>query len=191
MDHKKRMVYQKVYHSPIGPLTLTALDGALAALSFPKERHPLDLEKLTNGCRVCTPDGEALPQVLKDTVRWLDLYFSGEIPDFTPPLAPQGSEFRKMVWEELLKIPYGCTRTYGQIAEQVAARRKIPRMSAQAVGGAVGHNPAGIIIPCHRVVGAGGNLTGFGGGIQVKEALLRLEGADMEAFYIPAKGTAL
>lgn len=112
-------------------------------------------------------------------------------PDFTPALAPEGSEFRKMVWEELLKIPYGCIITYGQIAKQVADRKGILRMSAQAVGGAVGHNPIGIIIPCHRVVGTGGNLTGFGGGIRTKEALLKLEGMDMGRFYIPKKGTAL
>lgn len=108
-----------------------------------------------------------------------------------PALVPQGSEFRRMVWNQLLKIPYGCTVTYGELAKAVAYEKGISRMSAQAVGGAVGHNPIGIIIPCHRVVGAGGNLTGFGGGIKAKEALLEREGMDMERFYVPTRGTAL
>ena len=167
MDDKGRIIYQTVYESPVGALTLTASEDALTALSFPQERYPEDVERLTKECEVCIPAADKIP------------------------LAPEGSEFRKMVWEELLKIPYGCIITYGQIAKQVADRKGILRMSAQAVGGAVGHNPIGIIIPCHRVVGTGGNLTGFGGGIRTKEALLKLEGMDMGRFYIPKKGTAL
>ncbi len=191
MDHKGMILYQTVYESPVGVLTLTALEDALAALSFPKERYPEEVERLKKECEVCTSDADKTPRILKETREWLDMYFSGNIPDFTPALAPEGSAFRKMVWEELLRIPYGCTKTYGQIAKQAAERKGIARMSAQAVGGAVGHNPICIIIPCHRVVGTGGNLTGFGGGIRTKEALLKLEGMDMSRFYIPQKGTAL
>lgn len=191
MNRAEGIIYQTVYKSPIGELTLTALDDTLAALAFPRERYPQDVERLAKEREVCTPDTDKYPRILRDTVYWLDIYFSGKRPDFTPALAPQGSEFRKMVWEELLKIPYGCTVTYGQIAKEIAARKGIARMSAQAVGGAVGHNPIGIIIPCHRVVGTGGNLTGFGGGMQAKTELLKLEGADMGQFYVPKKGTAL
>lgn len=190
MDYKGRIIYQTVYESPVGALTLTASEDALKALSFPKERYLKDVESLIKGCEVWVPDAEQTPRILRETREWLDIYFSGKRPDFTPALAPEGSGFRKMVWEELLRIPYGCIMTYGQIAKQIADRKGIARMSAQAVGGAVGHNPIGIIIPCHRVVGTGGNLTGFGGGIRVKEALLKLEGMDMGQFYIPKKGTA-
>ena len=178
--------YRAVYPSPVGLLTLTASDDALKSLAFEKERYPRIPEKGTRITVVQEPSG-----VLAEAFRWLDLYFSGQPPDFTPPLAPEGSEFRRLVWEELLKIPYGKTVTYGAIAGAVAEKKGLKRMSAQAVGGAVGHNPIGIIIPCHRVVGSGGNLTGFGGGIRAKTELLRLEGADMKSFYVPKKGTAL
>lgn len=178
--------YRAVYPSPVGLLTLTASDDALKSLAFEKERYPRIPEKGTRITVVQEPSG-----VLAEAFRWLDLYFSGQTPDFTPPLAPEGSEFRRLVWEELLKIPYGKTVTYGAIAGAVADKKGLKRMSAQAVGGAVGHNPIGIIIPCHRVVGSGGNLTGFGGGIRAKTELLRLEGADMKSFYVPKKGTAL
>ena len=191
MDYKGRVIYQTLYESPVGGLILTASEDALVALSFPKERYPGDVERLTKEGEVCIPDADKTPRILRETREWLDIYFSGKRPDFTPALAPEGSEFRKMVWEELLRIPYGDTMTYGQIAKQVAVRKGISHMSAQAVGGAVGHNPIGIIIPCHRVVGAGGNLTGFGGGIRLKEALLKREGIDMRPFYVPKKGTAL
>lgn len=129
--------------------------------------------------------------VLAEAKRWLDIYFTGKEPDFLPPLHPTGSEFRKAVWEILLQIPYGQTTTYGEIARQLAKKQGLARMSAQAVGGAVGHNEISIIIPCHRVVGTNGSLTGYAGGIHKKEQLLELERADMSRFFLPKKGTAL
>lgn len=128
---------------------------------------------------------------LKKAKRWLDLYFSGKEPEFTPPLHPTGSAFRQQVWQILLQIPYGQTMTYGEIARQLAEKRSTPGMSAQAVGGAVGHNEVSIIIPCHRVVGTNGSLTGYAGGIDKKIALLKLEHTDMKHFFAPKKGTAL
>ena len=112
--------------------------------------------------------------VFRTAARWLDLYFSGRVPDFTPPLRPRGTAFRRAVWALLLTVPYGATVSYGGLAGQLACGRS--RMSAQAVGGAVGHNPIALIIPCHRVIGADGRLTGYAGGLERKQALLRLEG---------------
>ena len=129
--------------------------------------------------------------VFDQTLAWLDLYFAGKNPDFTPPLRMKTTEFRKSVWEILLTIPYGETMTYGEIGKQLAEKRGIPHMSAQAVGGAVGHNSISLIIPCHRVVGSSGSLTGYAGGIEKKIHLLTLEGADTSRFFIPKKGTAL
>lgn len=115
--------------------------------------------------------------VFGQTEEWLDAYFSGRDPGAAPPIdLGDLSEFRKRVTELMLEIPYGSTRTYGEIAATIAAERGVKRMSAQAVGGAVGANPVCIIVPCHRVMGAGGKLTGYGGGIQNKIALLKLEG---------------
>ena len=128
--------------------------------------------------------------VFDQTKRWLDLYFSGREPGFTPALNPAGSAFRRAVWEILLKIPYGKTTTYGQIAREIAAARGLAKMSAQAVGGAVGHNEISIIIPCHRVIGAHGNLTGYAGGIDRKIKLLQLEGVDMRGLFTPPNSTA-
>jgi methylated-DNA-[protein]-cysteine S-methyltransferase len=107
---------------------------------------------------------------------WLDCYFSGREPDFMPPLMPKGSPFQKSIWNILCKIPYGQTTTYGEIANPYEAQNNGKRTSPRAVGGAVGHNPISIIIPCHRVVGAGGSLTGYAGGIDKKIQLLQLEG---------------
>ncbi|WP_298051086.1 methylated-DNA--[protein]-cysteine S-methyltransferase [uncultured Campylobacter sp.] len=122
--------------------------------------------------------------VFDQTKRWLDLYFSGREPGFTPALNPVGSAFRRAVWEILLKIPYGQTTTYGQIAREIAAARGLAKMSAQAVGGAVGHNEISIIIPCHRVVGTHGSLTGYAGGIDRKIIkLLQPGGVDMRGFF--------
>ena len=120
-----------------------------------------------------------------------DLYFSGEEPNFTPLLHPNGSTFRKAVWQILLEIPYGQTITYGEIARRIAVMKNTSHMSAQAVGGAVGHNEISIIIPCHRVVGTNGSLTGYAGGIDKKISLLKLEHTDMSCLFIPKKGTAL
>jgi methylated-DNA-[protein]-cysteine S-methyltransferase len=119
-----------------------------------------------------------------ETVRkWLDIYFSGREPDFMPPLMPKGSPFQKSVWNNLCKIPYGQTTTYGEIAKRPDPENKGKRASARAVGGAVGHNPISIIIPCHRVIGKNGNLTGYAGGIGVKINLLQLEGIHIKNHY--------
>lgn len=124
--------------------------------------------------------------------KWLDRYFAGEKPQISElSLAPIGGAFRQGVWEILCEIPYGEVITYGGIAKKVAARLGRESMSSQAVGGAVGHNPISIIIPCHRVVGSNGSLTGFSGGIQTKIKLLELEGADMSRLFVPKKGMAL
>lgn len=130
--------------------------------------------------------------VFKQAKKWLDCYFSGKEPDFSLPLAPEGSEFRQKVWDILREIPYGQVITYGEIAKRLEAQNGgKKRVSAQAVGGAVGHNPISIIIPCHRVVGTGGSLTGYAGGISIKVKLLELEKTDMEGLFVPKKGTAL
>lgn len=129
--------------------------------------------------------------VFEQTRCWLDCYFSGKIPDFTPPLLFSSSPFRLAVWELLQRIPYGQTMTYGEIANKIAVQRNMKTMSAQAVGGAVGHNPISILVPCHRVVGGNGSLTGYAGGIDKKIKLLTLEKADTQHLFIPQKGTAL
>lgn len=137
-----------------------------------------------------TAAAKTLP-VFDEAVRWLDIYFDGRRPDFTPLLNLEGTAFRKEVWQLLLQIPYGETTTYGELSAQLAAHRGLKQMSAQAVGGAVGHNPISIIVPCHRVVGTSGSLTGYAGGLAKKLALLKLEGIDTAKFTMPAKGTAL
>ncbi|WP_165782723.1 methylated-DNA--[protein]-cysteine S-methyltransferase [Bifidobacterium margollesii] len=119
------------------------------------------------------------------TRRWLDEYFAGHDPGFTPPLNPQGSAFRREVWAVVAEIPYGQTMSYGEIAAELAERRGGRRMAAQAVGGAVKHNPITIIVPCHRVVGAGRSFGGYGGRLDVKAALLEHEGVDLTRFDLP------
>lgn len=119
-------------------------------------------------------EGAELP-VFRDTARWLDIYFSGREPSFSPPMQPSGTPFQQTVWSLLLTIPYGQTTTYGALAAQTAACLRVSTMSAQAVGGAVGRNPISILIPCHRVLGADGKLTGYAGGVDKKAVLLRLE----------------
>lgn len=122
----------------------------------------------------------------------MDRYFKGERPEIAElPLAPIGGEFRQTVWKILCEIPYGQVITYGEIAKKIAQKRGLNRMSAQAVGGAVGHNPISLIIPCHRVVGTNGSLTGYSGGLDKKIRLLEFEGVDMSNLYRPKKGTAL
>ncbi|SEH28440.1 methylated-DNA--[protein]-cysteine S-methyltransferase [Selenomonas sp. KH1T6] len=153
--------YAGCYESPLGSLLMTSDGEALTGLSFVDEPSALQVT-------------QALP-VFADACRWLDLYFSGKVPDFTPQLSLQGSDFRRAVWEILLTIPYGQTISYGEIADMIARGRQLGKMSAQAVGGAVGHNPVDIIVPCHRVVGKDGSLTGYGGGLWRKEWLLKLE----------------
>lgn len=131
-------------------------------------------------------------RILIKTKKWLDEYFNGKKPEISElDLAPIGSEFAKNVWEILCEIPYGKVTTYGEIAKKMAKIMHKEKMSAQAVGGAVGHNPISIIIPCHRVVGANGSLTGYAGGIDKKIYLLKHEQVNMENLFVPKKGTAL
>ncbi|MBQ7502478.1 methylated-DNA--[bacterium] len=165
------MDYICSYRSPLGVIRLAADSDGLAGLWFEGQKGP-------DGA-VSAASGSAEPPALNLAVRWLDIYFSGGIPDFLPPLSLRGSPFRLAVWELLLQIPYGCTRTYGEIAADLARQRGLAKMSAQAVGGAVGHNPVSLIVPCHRVIGAGGKLVGYAGGVRRKEYLLKLEGAEL------------
>lgn len=177
------MIYTSKYTSPLGGILLAADEVGLRGLWFDGQKYfARDL-----------PDErtERETPVLSEAKRWLDLYFGGQEPDFLPPLHPVGTPFRQAVWEILLRIPYGKTVTYGEISKQLAEKRGLERMSAQAVGGAVGHNEISIIIPCHRVVGSNGSLTGYAGGIDRKIKLLELEHADMSRFFVPKKGTAL
>ena len=157
------MHYTQTISSPLGNILLSADEVGLTGLWFDGGRYY----------------AETLPEehveretpILMAMKRWLDIYFSGHEPDFTPPLHPVGSPFRQAVWQLLLEIPYGQTTTYGALLGG--------GMSAQAVGGAVGHNPISIIVPCHRVIGANGSLTGYAGGIDKKIGLLTLEGVDV------------
>ena len=171
------MHYTTHYDSPLGGILLAADEKGLTGLWF-------DGEKYYARCLPAEHREGSLP-VLDDAKRWLDVYFTGQEPDFMPTLHISGSPFQLAVWEILREIPYGKTTTYGAIAKEAAARQKLNRMSAQAVGGAVGHNEISIIIPCHRVVGSGGGLTGYAGGVDKKAALLRLEGVNMSALKIP------
>ena len=165
--------------SPLGGLTLASDGTSLVGLWFDGQKHFADT--------LAKQHEERMLPVFRKTLKWLDIYFNGGIPDFTPPLSMRCSDFRKTVWEIMLDIPYGKTMTYGEIAAMVARRCGVDRMSAQAVGGAVGHNAIAIIIPCHRVMGANGSLTGYAGGMARKLKLLELEHADLAGFFIPAK----
>lgn len=161
------MMYTMHYDSPLGGILLAADEHGLSGLWFDGQKY-FTRTLSADHCEQETP-------ALACAKRWLDLYFIGQEPDFSPPLHPIGSPFQKEVWELLLQIPYGQTTTYGALAKQLAAKRGLSRMSAQAVGGAVGHNEISIIIPCHRVVGTNGSLTGYAGGIDKKVKLLMLE----------------
>ena len=177
------MAYVQHYDSPLGGILLAADESGITGLWFDGQKYfarDLPAERVEQN----TP-------ALAEAKRWLDIYFTGGEPDFTPPLHPIGSGFRQAVWNVLLQIPYGQTTTYGEIARQLAAKQGLARMSAQAIGGAVGHNEISIIIPCHRVVGTNGSLTGYAGGIDRKVKLLELEHTDMGGFFVPKKGTAL
>lgn len=166
------MEYTWHYESPLGGITIACEGSALTGLWFDGQKYSAN----TRG----TVHEQKLVPVLSETVRWLDVYFSGKEPDFTPPLCMKTTAFRKRVWEILLTIPWGQTMTYAQIAEIIAAERNIRKMSAQAVGGAVAHNSITLIIPCHRVTGSDGSLTGYAGGIWRKMRLLELEGAKQQ-----------
>lgn len=176
------MTFTQHYDSPLGSILLTADEIGLTGLWFDGQKH------FARGLPAQHTEQDT--PVLSEARRWLDVYFTGREPDFLPALHPIGSAFRRRVWDLLLRVPYGQTVTYGQLAQQLAAQQSLSHMSAQAVGGAVGHNAISIIIPCHRVVGAGGNLTGYAGGIDRKVQLLTLEHADTSGFFVPKKSTA-
>ncbi len=162
------MTYSRTYVCPLGQIILASDGAALTGLWFAGQKY--------FPARPMVPDG-GLP-VLNAACRWLDAYFAGRRPDPRAlPLAPAGGDFRQLVWRLLLDIPYGRTAAYGALAAQAAEQLGLASMSAQAVGGAVGHNPISIIIPCHRVLGADGSLTGYAGGVEKKRWLLAHEGA--------------
>ncbi len=161
------MVYIYKYDSPLGSMTAASNGTALTGLWF-------DGQKYFGSTMEKEYEEKQLP-VFEQTKHWLDLYFDRKIPDFMPQIFVDGSDFRMAVWDILIQIPYGQTTTYGEIAKKIAAQMGVECMSAQAVGKAVGKNPVAILIPCHRVVGTGGKLTGYAGGVDKKEALLMLE----------------
>lgn len=179
------MFYKTDYTSPIGGIMLASDGKNIVGLWLEGQKYFAD-----------TVEEEMFQKdnlvVFKKAKEWLDRYFRGEKPEITElPLAPIGGEFRQAVWKILCEIPYGQVMTYGEIAQRIAKKRGVKCMSSQAIGGAVGHNPISLIIPCHRVVGTNGSLTGYAGGLDKKIKLLRLEGVDMSKLYCPSKGAAL
>lgn len=179
------MYYSTHYKSPVGEILLVSDEKNIIGLWIDEQKYT------ENTMPKDIIEKDDVP-VLQEGIAWLDDYFAGKKPKLSRlPLAPIGGEFRQQVWKILAEIPYGELTTYGRVAKEVAKRMGKDRMSAQAVGGAVGHNPISIIIPCHRVVGTNGSLTGYGGGIEKKVKLLEHEGADMAGLFVPKKGTAL
>ena len=179
------MFYYTTYKSPIGQITL-ACDKKENLVGLWIEGQKYFFE--TVGSEIVENDKLEIFNVAKN---WLDRYFKGEKPEISElALAPIGNDFRKRVLKILCGIPYGNICTYGDIAKIIAKEQGKTKMSAQAVGGAISHNPISIIIPCHRVVGANGNLTGYAGGLENKIALLKLEGINMEKLYIPKHSTS-
>lgn len=171
------MQYISYYNSPLGRILLAADEIGLVGLWFEGEKYyASNLEMVYK---------EKDSPVLLETKRWLDIYFAGKKPDYYPPLHLQGTPFQLEVWKILRTIPYGQTTTYGEIAKKIASQRQIKSMASQAVGSAVGHNPIGIIVPCHRVIGKSGNLTGYAAGIDKKIKLLTLEKIDISKMFIP------
>ena len=172
------MQYINYYQSPLGKILLAADEIGLIGLWFLGQKYYA--ANLSQNC-----EEKSLP-VFEQTKDWLNLYFSGQKPEYTPTIHMLGSAFRIEVWKLLLQIPYGETVTYSELAKMVAKHRNSDYMSARAVGGAVAHNNISIIIPCHRVIGANGSLTGYAGGIERKIKLLKLENIDMKNFSVPA-----
>lgn len=172
------MTYIQHYASPLGDMTLASDGTFLTGAWFANQKY---------FGQSLSPDSmpKALP-ILQQTAAWLDVYFQGTAPDFTPPMSLKGTAFRMAVWEILQTIPFGQTITYGEIAAKIAQQKGAAAMSAQAVGNAVGHNPIAILIPCHRVVGAKGDLVGYAGGLERKFQLLRLEGSRF--IHLPKSG---
>lgn len=179
------MYYWTTYPSPVGTITLACDGEHLVGLWLEGQKY--------HGHTIPEEMAEKSGMPVFDAAKkWLDRYFSGRKPAISElPLAPMGNGFRQGVWRILCEIPYGQVITYGDIAKKMAVKMGKENMSSQAVGGAVGHNPISIIIPCHRVVGSNGSLTGYAGGVQTKVKLLQLEGADMSKLFVPMRGTAL
>lgn len=179
------MTYVSYYKSPIGLMTLASDGSNIVGLWLEGQKY-----------YAATVAEEMIEkndlEVFEGVKRWLDDYFRGSNPSLADlPLAPKGSDFREAVWKILREIPYGATVTYGEIARKIALKMGKQKMSSQAVGGAVGHNPISVIIPCHRVVATSGSLTGYAGGITKKMKLLELEKVDMTEFLVPTRGTAV
>lgn len=173
------MIYTTEYKSDLGNIFIAAENDKIIGVWLEGQKY------FASTIKESVLEARKIP-VLRDACNWLDAYFRGEKPTIEDlPLAPAGSAFRQEVWSILCEIPYGEVTTYGEIARKMAERLGRKNMSAQAVGGAVGHNPISIIIPCHRVVGSNGSLTGYAGGIDKKIALLAHEGVDVKRFYIP------
>lgn len=173
------MLFSGVYQSPLGEIRLLADQNFLFNLALSGQSFPAQSAEIVPALPENTP-------VLRETCAWLEAYFAGKKPSISSiPLALQGTGFRLAVWELLKQIPYGKIRTYGDLAAEIASQQGIEKMSARAVGGAVGSNPISIIIPCHRVIGTKGNLTGYGGGLDLKIRLLRHEGVDPGSFNLP------
>ena len=164
------MIYRTYYLSPLGRMLLAADDLGLAGVWFERQKYFGEFPGHMNFVFA-----EKENCILKDALRWLDIYFSGQKPDFLPKLHLIGTDFQREVWDILLEIPYGQTVTYGEIARKIADKRGLKTMSAQAVGGAVGHNRVSVIAPCHRVIGSDRSLTGYAGGIERKIKLLDIE----------------
>lgn len=182
-DHKT-MIYAIEYKSPVGILTIAGSNDAVVGLWIAGQKY------FGGTLREEMTPTEHHP-ILRQATDWLDRYFAGKMPlPSELPLAPTGGEFRQAVWKILCEIPYGEVTTYKAIAQKVAVMSVLQTMSAQAIGGAVGHNPISIIIPCHRVVGTNGSLTGYAAGIEVKQKLLTLEGVDISHFFIPKSSSA-
>lgn len=165
------MKYTREFSSPLGVLTFASDGKNLTGLWIQGQDYfPEVIEKMERK--------DDLP-IFIETISWLNRYFKGDDPGKIPSVAPEGTEFRKIVWEELMKIPYGELTSYGNIAKQISKNQNGKFVSARAVGGAVGHNPISIIIPCHRVIGSNGDLTGYAGGLDIKVKLLESEGIDV------------
>lgn len=179
------MIYVSECKSPLGKITLASDGENLIGLWIEGQKYYFSNLKQ----EIIKKDDL---EIFDKTKKWLDRYFNKEKPQISElKLAPIGNEFRQNIWKILKEIPYGETITYGEIAKQLAKKMKKEKMSAQAVGGAVGHNPISIIIPCHRVIGKSGSLTGYAGGIDKKVKLLEIEGVDMSRFFIQKTGTAI
>lgn len=165
------------YISPVGTLLMESNGNSLTGLWINGQKY--------FPSHVSFPQTDVTLSVFQQTKEWLKCYFNGEVPDFMPHMQLSGTPFQLSVWKILQQIPYGETVTYKEIANEIARQYHLPTMSAQAVGGAVGHNPISIIIPCHRVIGSNGSLTGYAGGIEKKLALLKLEGVNTARLKLP------